>query len=271
MHTLIPGIPTLQDFTVTQIELWLLSLIRISVCVFMLPVLMTEEVPLTLRAGLSFFISLLIFPTIPPQSIGLPETPADLFALALREMYVGAVMGFAGTFAFFGLRLAGSWMDQEIGFSMVQLFNPLSAEEETAIGNFIQLIFGMLLIASGAYVYWLQAVGESFRAIPLAGAHIASDGVLEIFLRLTTLGFIFGIKASAPVLVTLFLTTVALAIVARIMPQMNVWLIGAPLKIGLGTLVLWTTMPVLWKLFQSHHEMIVAHAMALQRVLGSPH
>jgi flagellar biosynthesis protein FliR len=267
MSSVLPGIPTLQDFTVTQIELWLFCLIRVSFCVFLLPVLMSDEVPLSVRAGLSFFISLVLFPTLPAQSIGLPDNLGDLFSMAMRELYVGLVMGFAGTFAFVGLRLAGAWMDQEIGFSMVQLFNPLVGEEETAMGSFLQLLFGMLLIASGNYILWLQAIGESFRAIPLASAQFNSEAVLEGFVKLTTSAFEFGIKASAPILVTLFLTSVALAIVARIMPQMNAWLIGMPLKIGLGLLVLWSTMPMIWSLFQKHHMQVVDYALMMQRVL----
>lgn len=267
MQTLLPGIPTLQDFTVTQVELWLFCLIRVSFCVFLLPVLMSEEVPVSLKAGLSFFISLVLFPTLPAQSIGIPDNLGDLFSMAIRELYVGLVMGFAGTFAFVGLRLAGAWMDQEIGFSMIQLFNPLAGEEETALGNFLQLLFGMLLIATGNYILWLQAIGESFRAIPLASAQFNSEAILEGFVKLTTLAFEFGIKASAPILVTLFVTSVSLAIVARIMPQINAWLIGMPLKIGLGVFVLWSTLPVLWSLFQKHHFEVVDHALFMQRLL----
>jgi len=268
MHTVLPGVPALQDFTITQLEIWMLALIRVSFCIFLLPVLMGDEVPVTLRAGLTFFVSILLFPTLPQQALALPENPAQLFSLALRELYVGAVMGFSGTFAFLGLRLAGAWMDQEVGFSMVQLFNPIALEEETALGNFMQLIFAMLLIATGGYLYWLQAIGESFKAIPIGGAHFALDGVLEGFIRLSTLSFLFGIKAAAPVMVTLFLTSVALGIVARIMPQINAWLVGMPLKIGLGLVVLWTTLPVIWHLFRHHHEDIVQRALMLQSIMG---
>jgi flagellar biosynthetic protein FliR len=188
--------------------------------------------------------------------------------MALRELYVGLVMGFAGTFAFAGLRLAGAWIDQEIGFSMIQLLNPLAGEEETAMGNFLQLLFGMLLIASGNYILWLQAIGESFRAIPLAAAQFRSEAILEGFTRLTTLSFEFGIKAAAPVMVTLFLTSVSLAIVARIMPQINAWLVGMPLKIGLGILLLWSTLPLIWNLFQKHHAIVVDHALMMQRIMA---
>jgi flagellar biosynthesis protein FliR len=271
MHVLLPGIPTLQDFSVTQIEIWLLSLLRVSFCIFLLPVLMGDEVPLTLRVGLSFFVSLILFPTLPQQTMALPENPADLLALALRELYVGAIMGFAGTFAFFGLRLAGAWMDQEIGFSSIQMFNPVALEEETAIGSYLQLVFGMLLVASGGYLFWLRAIGESFQVIPIGGANLAAKGIINGWIELTTLGFLFGIKASAPVLVTLFLTTVALAIVARIMPQVNAWLVGMPLKIGLGVVVLSSTLPLLWDLFQKHHQLVVAHALGLQRIIGVQH
>lgn len=268
MQTLLPGIPTLQDFSVTQIELWLLCLLRVSFCVFLMPVLMNEEVPLSVRAGLSFFVSLAIFPAIPAQSIALPESPAALFSLALRELYVGIVMGFTGTFAFVGLRMAGAWIDQEIGFSMIQLFNPIAGEEETAMGNFLQIVFGLLMVVSGNYVMWLQAIGESFRAIPIGAAEFNPGGLMSQFTYLSTLAFIFGLKVSAPVIVTLFLTSVALAIVARIMPQVNAWLIGMPLKIALGVLLLWSTLPMMWSLFQTYHEQVVNRALIMQGLMA---
>jgi flagellar biosynthetic protein FliR len=263
------GIPTLGDFTVVQIELWLLVLVRISVLVFLMPLLFTEEVPARLKAAMSFFLSLVIFPLLPATTLEIPESLGAYFLLAIREIYIGLVMGFAGTFIFAGLRLAGSWIDQEAGFASVQLFNPVAQEEDTPMGHLLFLIFIMLLLSTDGYAFYLRALAESFRLIPLGHAQEAAPGVLAVFTRLSANAFLLGMKVAAPVVSTLFISSIALALIARIMPQMNVWLVGMPMKIGLGILTLMFALPLLWHAFQGEQERIHSYWLVLMRTMGS--
>ncbi len=265
----VPGVPTLGDFTVAQIELWLLVLVRISMLVFLMPILATEEVPARLKAAMAFFLSLVLFPLLPPTSVEIPSSLAGYFMLAIREVYIGLVMGFAGTFVFAGLRLAGSWIDQETGFASVQLFNPMAQEEDTPMGHLLFLIFIMLLLSTGGYAFYLKAMAESFRIIPLAQAQTADPGILGVFMQMSAHAFLLGVKVAAPVVTTLFVSSIALAMIARIMPSMNVWLVGMPMKLALGMLTLLFAMPMLWQAFQGGQERIQAYCVALMRLMGS--
>jgi flagellar biosynthetic protein FliR len=262
------GIPALQDFTVAQIEIWLLVLVRVSVMVFLLPILSTEEVPTRFKAGLSFFLSIIIFPVLPPAAISIPSNVPSYILMAMKEIYIGAVMGFAGTFIFAGLRFAGSWIDSETGFNMTQIMNPVAGEEDTALAHLIFILFILILLAGGGHIFYLQALAESFRLIPLTGAHFASRGLVAGFALLTTDSFVLGMKVAAPVVATLFVSSVALALIARIMPQMNVWMVGMPMKIGVGMLTLMFALPLMWQAFAKQQVSLQTYWIGLMRLMG---
>lgn len=264
-----PGVPTLGDFTVLQIELWLLVLVRVSVLVFLMPIIFTDEVPARLKAAFSFFLSLIVFPLLPDTVITAPENLGEYFLIGIREVYIGLVMGFAGTFLFAGLRIAGSWIDQETGFASVQLFNPTAQEEDTPMGHLMFLLFIMLLLSTNGYAFYLHALAESFRIIPLASTQEADPNVLGVFARMSTEAFLLGMKVAAPVVSTLFVSSIALALIARIMPQMNVWLVGMPMKIALGMVTLMFALPLIWQAFLGGQDRIHAYWFALMRVMGT--
>jgi len=262
------GIPALQDFTTGQIEVWLLVLIRVSVLVFLMPILMTDDVPTRFKAGLSFFLSIILFPTLPQTAIAIPGNLAAYIFMALKEIYIGAVMGFAGTFIFAGLRFAGSWIDSETGFNMTQIFNPMAGEEDTPLAHLIFILFIMILLAGGGHVFYLQAMAESFRLIPLTSAHMASGGLVSVFAVMTGESFLLGMKVAAPVVATLFVSSIALAMIARIMPQMNVWMVGMPMKIALGMLTLMFALPMMWQAFVKQQAGLQAYWIGLMHLMG---
>jgi flagellar biosynthetic protein FliR len=262
------GVPALQDFTTAQIEIWLLVLIRVSVLVFLLPILSTEEVPTRFKAGLSFFLSIILFPALPQTAIVIPADLASYFLLALKEIYIGAVMGFAGTFIFAGLRFAGSWIDSETGFNMTQMMNPIAGEEDTALAHLLFILFILMLLGAGGHAFYLQALAESFRLIPLTGAHMASANLVSVFAVMTTESFVLGMKIAAPVVATLFVSSIALAMIARIMPQMNVWMVGMPMKIALGVLTLMYSLPMMWQAFVKQQVGLQTYWIGLMRLMG---
>jgi flagellar biosynthetic protein FliR len=92
--------------------------------------------------------------------------------------------------------------------------------------------------------------------------------MLAVFLRMTADAFLFGLKASAPVLAALLMSSLGLAVTARIMPQMNVWLVGMPLKLLLGLVTVVYALPVLWMVFQKHFHAWVEGLGDLIRLMG---
>jgi flagellar biosynthesis protein FliR len=263
------GIPSLEEFTVLQIELWLLVLIRISVMVFLLPIIMTSSVPARFKAGLAFFLSIIIFPTIPASTIVIPTNIVAYVLLALREIYIGAVLGFASTFVVAGLRFGGSWVDSETGFNMMQIMNPMAEEDDTPLSHLIFILFILILLSTGGYAFYLRAISESFALIPLALAKPASGEMISIFARMSSEAFLLGMKIASPVVATLFISSVGLAIIARIMPQMNVWMVGMPMKIALGSATTIFALPLMLKAFLTEQEKLHVYWITLMHAMGS--
>ncbi len=263
------SIPGIGDFSVLQLEVLFLILLRTSVVIYLLPVLGAPEVPFQLKAGVSVFISLILYLALPTQLLAIPESPIELLSMALRELYVGIVMGFAASFVFLGLRMAGSWMDQQTGFAMLQMFNPLAEDQGSAIGNFLLFIFGILFLLWDGHLFFIHALAESFRVIPLTTAEWHAREVAGIIAHMTGAAFIFGLKLAAPIIVTLLITTMGLAIITRIMPQMNVWMVAMPLKLGLGIATLSLVLPFLWLVFTREQTSIQGYSIGLIRLLGS--
>ncbi len=261
----IDNIFNMGDFAVAQFELWALALVRISFMSFLLPIFGISEVPNQVKAGLAFFLSLIIFPTLAQHSLAVPDNLAGFSLLMFREVYIGIIMALGFTFVFSALSLAGKWIDQETGFSSAQLFNPMTEENDAAMGQFLYLIFGVLFLCTGMYSFYVKSIAESFHIIPLGEAQYNLNKVVPVVMAMTQHAFVIGVKLAAPVIVVLFLSTLALGIVARIMPQINVWLVGMPLKIGLGLGVVIITLPILWQVYVNEHENIVLYCAALLR------
>jgi flagellar biosynthesis protein FliR len=264
----ITGIPGLQDFTVAAIEMWLLVLIRVSAIVFLLPILNSDEVPTRLKAALSFFLSLILFPSLPAMTLAIPPNFMSYVMMAVKELYIGLVMGFAGTFVFAGLRFAGSWIDAETGFNTMQIINPMAQEEDTPLGHLLFILFILLLLCTGGYAFYFRAMAESFLHIPLAGAEAATGGMVEVFLKMSLSAFLLGMKVAAPIITTMVVSSVALAVIARIMPQMNVWMVGMPMKLALGMMTMVFALPLMWQAFLREQDDIHGYIIAMLRLMG---
>lgn len=261
-------IPYISQFTVLDFEIWVLMLVRISVIVFLLPLIGAQTVSPMIKVGLSAFLSFVLYPVLPQFTVNIPTGVPAFIVMAIKESMVGILMGSVSTVLFMGLGLSGRLVDFITGFSMAQSFNPLTDESESVMGQIQIAIFSMLLLVTNGHLIFVEAIAESFKSIPPTLAVFNMEGILQVMMSLITLSMIYGIKLAAPMLIPLLLTTIGLAIVARIMPQMNVWLVGMPLKIGLGLGTFAISMPLIWSVFQVHVGQISAHIPVLFRMMG---
>jgi len=262
------GIFTIADFSVLDFELWAFVLIRISFMVILLPIIGTKQVPARVKAGLIIALSILIYSVIPENSVELPTNIPDFFLLALRELFVAIVMGFSASLMFVGVNIAGRIVGQSTGFAMIQSINPLTEDNESVMAQIQVIFFSLMLVVTGGHLFFIRIIAESFEVIPLLKVELAYANIAQVLILLTSQAFVYGVKLAAPVLVTLLLTTTALAIIAKIMPQINVWLVGMPLKIGIGLASMAFAFPLLWEVFQKQLYTIQVHQFALMKIFG---
>jgi flagellar biosynthetic protein FliR len=213
----------------------MLAFVRIASMLAMMPVFGSASIPVQLKAGMALIMCFILFPFIQQHSYGpLPATTGLFVYRIVMEVFVGLVIGFVANLLFSAVQFGGYLIDALTGFSFVELVDPFSDTNITVFGQFNVLVFTIIFFLINGHYFLLLAVAKSFETIPLlgVGAHM---GKLAAFLSQQTGGiFVIAFKMSAPVFVTLMITQVTLGVVARTVPQINVFFVGIPLNIAIA-------------------------------------
>lgn len=231
-----------------QFETLLLVLVRVSVMLALVPVFSQREVPQLLRFGLGLLIAFVTMRTVPPM--GALHGLGELVVAILAQAFVGVVFGFVSFLIFTGIQFAGEIIDVQIGFAVVNIVNPLTSQSVTVIGEFQLALTTLLYLAADAHHALIGGIAGSFRLVPLpyAGApQLVAGDVVHFFTQALFVVF----QIAAPVAVALFLVNVMLGLMARVAPQMNVFVVGFPVQITVGLVMLIVSIPLLGAVFPS--------------------
>lgn len=167
--------------------------------------------------------------------------PIDFALLVIKEFITGWLIGFSAFVVFSILTLAGQFIDFQVGFSMVNVFDPLSQTQLTITGNFFYFIFLMIFLVTRSYYLVLRGLILSFEIIPLGQMQTSIflyDSILDFFVDY----FVTALTIALPIFFVIMITNAVLGILARTVPQLNMFVIGFPIKILLGLIVLFLTM-----------------------------
>ncbi len=203
-----------------------------------------RSVPTQFKIGLALFLTLLVLPGLKPGSVTLPPTLLLTLLAVLREVAIGAAVGLLAQLVFSAVQIAGELLGLQMGFSMMNLVDPSTGAAVPVISEVYGLFASLLFFTLDAHHLFVRGVFASFELAPLgvAGFHPGTSVALA-----TAVGkvFVMALELSGPVLAALFLADVALGLIARTIPQMNVFTVGFPLKIALGLVALSMTVPML--------------------------
>lgn len=257
------------NITSEQVQVFLLIFVRVLAMVSLLPFLGSQSVPVQLKAGFSFMIAIVLFPNIPVLSAQKLVLNIPAFVcMVVKEIFIGLTIGFAATLLFSAVQFAGRLVDTQMGFALVQIVDPFSNTEATVTGQFQILIFSIIFLLVNGHYFLLLAVQKSFELIPLFGAQMPGSGVAEYLASMVANIFVLAVRLAAPVFSVLVLTSLSLGIVARTVPQINVFFVGLPLKIGLGIITLMIVLPGLAMLFRSMVEQLITDLWRLLYLLA---
>lgn len=233
---------TWLDFSVARWQVFLLVFVRIIGVIAVSPFFGHRVIISQAKVGLGLVIAATLFASMPVEIE--PETDLIPFViLAVKELILGMLFGYTARLVFYAVQFAGEIIGIDIGFGVVNIIDPLSAEQISVIGTFKNLIAIVTFLAIDGHHVLLNALIKSFDMLPLGGIHL-SAGVGQGVIEMTAQVFVMAIQMAAPVITALFLTSLALGIVARTVPQMNVFIVGFPLKIGVGVAMLMISLPL---------------------------
>jgi len=259
--------PSLPFSTVTEFSFFTLVMGRIAGIFAATPIFGGKMVPMKVKAGLTFVMTLVLYPVI---RVKMPELPTDsvfLVLLIIRETLIGITLGLVAQAIFSAVEFCGQLVGTQMGFSIVSLFDPTQGTQTPILSVFQALLATLLFMALGVHHVFIRAIVESYQAIPVGGWHM-SEELLKFMSAVITNIFVLGVKLAAPVMVALLVTTVVLGIMARIFPQMNVFLVSMPLNIGLGFLILGMTLLSFLHTLENSFGVVAQQIKVLFRLLG---
>ncbi|MBP7462547.1 MAG: flagellar biosynthetic protein FliR [Candidatus Delongbacteria bacterium] len=252
----------LLEFSVNEIKAFTLVFIRISGLVLASPVLGSNLVLSRLKIGLAFILAVIIFPALDYQASLLPNHLLSYLSIVTRELFLGLTLGFLFHVLFIGIQFAGDIIGMQMGFSIVNVLDPQSSLQLSIIGEIKYLTAMLLFLVMNGHYMIVEALFSCFQIVPVAMVNIQPQLQLKL-VEMTGWVFIYLFKIGAPVLIALYITEIAMGIIARTVPQMNIFIVGFPLKIGLGLLTLGLALPVWSHVFQKLVETFSVQWQAL--------
>lgn len=225
-----------MSFTVENLEFYLMVIVRISGFIVTAPFFSMSQVPVRVKTGLAVFLGVLagsMVEYVPLEYAGV----IGFGVLIIKEFLMGVILGFASSICMYILNFAGQLIDMEIGFSMVNMFDPVSNIQTTITGNLYMYFVILMLMVTNMHYYLLRAIMDSFRIVPMGQVHIPVN-IYEAFLKFMADYFIIGFRIILPVFAATLLVNVVLGVLAKAAPQMNMFIIGMQLKVIVGLIIL---------------------------------
>jgi flagellar biosynthetic protein FliR len=232
-------------FSVSSFEYFLVILVRVSAFMFVAPFFSQSGiVPARVKAGLSFFVALLLYTALPQAQLEY-STEIGFSIIVLKEGITGVLIGFAANICNSIVLFTGRMIDMEIGLSMANVFDPMTNSQVSVTGNLYNYLVLLLLLVSDMDIFLLQAVKDSYEVIPVGQTLFDSEQFYEALTTFMTDYMVIGFRIFLPVFICIMMLNVILGIMAKVSPQMNMFAVGIQLKVMVGLAVLFVTVPLL--------------------------
>jgi len=231
----------LLSYDASQLLAFILVLVRVSGIIATAPVFGSSNIPPQIKVVLSLMLALILYPFIPLITV-YPDRPDHYIMLIASEMLIGLVLGIIARFLFGAVEFAGTVIGFQMGLGMAMVFDPQSQEQISLVGRFENATATLIFLAMDGHLIVLQALVRSYSVLPPGGASI-SRPLVENLTELSASVFVIGLQIGAPLIVALFLANAVVGLLARSVPQIQVFVVGFPLTLMLGFIFLFFGMP----------------------------
>jgi flagellar biosynthesis protein FliR len=220
----------------------LLGTARAAGFVMLAPPFNSRSIPAPVKGALAMALSLLLSARIAPT---LPEvTGGFLLVAAVTEVIIGAALGFVVQVLFTAVQMAGDLIDLTGGFSLQPAYDPLAMTNNSSVGRLHYLLATTLLFTSGGHLLIIKGFATSYEGMPIGGG-VPTDQLGSVMIKAFALMFLAAVQIAGPMVAVLLLADVALALLSRAAPALNIFQIGFPVKIMLTLAMLGLTFPLL--------------------------
>jgi flagellar biosynthesis protein FliR len=219
-----------------------LVFVRVGAMLFSAPLINGRSVPAMAKVGLGLLLTMLLLPVNGAHLAEVPFEWVPLALLVLKEIGVGVLVGFAANLVFSAMQLAGQFVGIQTGFSVANVLDPLFSQSVSVMDQLYTLIAGIIFLGIDGHHMLILAVQQTLDIVPV-GMFQVTDPLITQMIALTAGVFVAGLRIILPVLSSLLLADIALGLVSRTVPQMNVFIVGMPVKLFAGFFLLVFTLP----------------------------
>jgi flagellar biosynthetic protein FliR len=246
---------------------YLLILIRISSFFVTVPLFSYRTIPMSHRVGLAVFLSWIMFYTVEIPSLEFNEI---YVLLILKELAVGLLLGLIAFVVISAIQIVGGFIDFQMGFAIANVMDPQTGAQSPLMGQFLYIISLLFILSVNGHHLLIDGIFFSYQTIPLDQVSIpfGNDNMLNHLVKTFNSMFIIAFQMSMPIVGSLFLVDVALGIVARTVPQLNIFVVGMPLKILASFIMLTVMMSVFMMLVGNLFEQALYAMRGLMQIIG---
>ncbi|MCX7747011.1 MAG: flagellar biosynthetic protein FliR [Clostridia bacterium] len=228
---------------VNGVEVFILVFVRMTGLFVIAPIFGRRNIPVYLKVGFSMLLALILVNTVTFGKLDYYDNIYKFTFLVLSEFIVGLTLGYVSYLVFTSIYLAGQLLDMQIGFGMVNVIDPVSNIQVPITSNFYFITCMLIFLTVNGHHILISGLFESYKHIPLGGAAFNLN-LLEDMMRLVQNVLVVGLKISAPVIAAILISDIALGLISKTVPQLNVFVVGMPLKIIMGLFVVILTIPM---------------------------
>ncbi|MFQ5649076.1 MAG: flagellar biosynthetic protein FliR [bacterium] len=230
---------------------FVLALVRITSLVTVAPILGSKTVPVQVKVFLSLFLTIMLLPMLKTDDSLESLTLVGMLPLTIKESVAGLLLGFTAKFMFESFQFAGRLISTQMGLGMANLVDPDNGVPSTPIGNIYAIVAIILFLLLDGHHWIISALYKSFEVSSVADLDLIKPAAGRQMLLMFNNLLVVGIKLAAPSMATLFLLEVCMGIMARMVPQMNIFFIGLPVRLGAGLFIIIASLPVFYVFFSS--------------------
>ncbi|MFX3674091.1 MAG: flagellar biosynthetic protein FliR [Paenisporosarcina sp.] len=250
-----------------NVTVLLLIIARVSAFFVILPLFSHRTIPASHRIAFAVLMSWMMYYTMDIEPF---EFNGQYLLLVAKEVIIGLFIGLLAYIIMTAIQIAGSFVDFQMGFAIANIIDPQTGAQSPLLGQFFNTLALLLLLALNGHHLLLDGIFYSYQFIPMEymWPPFGEKEFAEFIMRTFTAVFAIAFQMSIPIVATLFLVDIALGITARTVPQLNIFVVGFPIKIGVSFLVLIIMMGVMMSVIQNIFEIMILSMRDLMVILG---
>jgi flagellar biosynthesis protein FliR len=242
---------------------FMLVFARVAAMVMVLPALGEQNIPVRIKLGIAVLLTLIILPLHQRDFHIDMHALSSLLVLMVQEILIGIVLGATAQVTMAALQVAGSIIAQQMGLGFVTSVDPTQGEQGLLVGNFLTLLGVTLLFATDSHHLLIAALNDSYK-IFAPGEMIATGDIASLATKAFAAAFRLGLQLAAPFLVFGLVFNIGLGVLARLMPQMQVYFVGVPLSILAGFLIFALVLTAMMGTFLAYFDGVVQQMLSLK-------